>query len=312
MAVDDRDPAARAADALAPESALFADHDIARFGTALYMAARGVAARPWHSTAVCLRTAAAVSRAPSIALERLLGGSPTPEFAPDANDRRFSDPAWQDNPAYFLLLQCYLATGEMTEQLLDAAGLSSMNERKARLALSLIHDALAPTNFLLGNPAALKRAFDTGGVSLLKGARNLLDDVLHNRGRPRQVDTSAFTVGRNLAATPCKVVYRNELMEVLQYEPQTDQVHAARSCAVRRGSTSTTSWTWRPGAASSSGPSDRTAPCSRSATSIRAGRWLMPPWMTIWSAGHERRSTWCARSPVRTRSTLSACASVAP
>ena len=87
-------------------------------------------------------------------------------------------------------------------------------------------DALAPTNFLLTNPAALKRAFETGGASLAAGAGNFLDDLLRNGGRPRQVDTSSFTVGGNLAATPGKVVFRNELMELIQYAPQTPKVRA--------------------------------------------------------------------------------------
>jgi polyhydroxyalkanoate synthase len=87
-------------------------------------------------------------------------------------------------------------------------------------------DAMAPTNFLATNPAALKRAFDTGGMSLVLGARNFADDLANNGGRPRQVDTRPFEVGRNVAATPAKVVYRNDLMELLQYEPQTEQVHA--------------------------------------------------------------------------------------
>ena len=86
-------------------------------------------------------------------------------------------------------------------------------------------DAVAPSNFLFTNPTALKRAFDTAGVSLLKGARNFTADLFQNRGMPSQVDASPFELGRNMAVTPSKVVFRNELMELLQYEPQTDTVH---------------------------------------------------------------------------------------
>ncbi len=74
------------------------------------------------------------------------------------------------------------------------------------------------------NPAAVKRAFETGGASVLAGARNFLDDLAHNGGRPRQADTAGFELGRNLAATPGKVVFRNELMELIQYAPQTGKV----------------------------------------------------------------------------------------
>ena len=94
------------------------------------------------------------------------------------------------------------------------------------MALGLLVDALAPTNFLPTNPAALQRAFDTAGGSLIKGARAFVGDVINNGGKPRQVDTSGFEVGVNVACTPSKVVYRNDLMELLQYEPQTEQVHA--------------------------------------------------------------------------------------
>ncbi len=98
--------------------------------------------------------------------------------------------------------------------------------QKAAMALSLLTDTLSPTNFLPTNPAALQRAFDTAGGSLVKGARNFVDDVRNNGGKPRQVDSSGFEVGVNMACTPSKVVYRNDLMELLQYEPQTEQVHA--------------------------------------------------------------------------------------
>jgi polyhydroxyalkanoate synthase subunit PhaC len=88
----------------------------------------------------------------------------------------------------------------------------------------LLVDAMSPTNFFLTNPTALKRAFDTGGLSMFRGARNMMDDVLHNKGMPRQIDDDAFTVGEDLAITPGKVVFRNDLMEILQYEPRTEAV----------------------------------------------------------------------------------------
>ena len=101
-----------------------------------------------------------------------------------------------------------------------------MADAKARLASDLVLAALAPTNYLATNPAALKRAFDTGGASLVAGARNFLGDLRDNKGMPRQVDTRPFEIGRNLAATPGKVVFRNDLMELIQYAPQTPQVRS--------------------------------------------------------------------------------------
>jgi polyhydroxyalkanoate synthase len=89
-----------------------------------------------------------------------------------------------------------------------------------------VTSTLAPTNTLPGNPAALKRAFDTGGASLARGARNLLDDVRAGRRTPRQVDARPFRLGENLGATPGSVVFRNEVVELIQYSPATEQVRA--------------------------------------------------------------------------------------
>ncbi|MEP6563232.1 MAG: alpha/beta fold hydrolase, partial [Nakamurella sp.] len=121
----------------------------------------------------------------------------------------------------------YLAAGQCARDVLASAAVEPEVAGKAELMLDLLIDLLAPTNFLLTNPAALERAFQTGGDSLVKGAKAALDDLLHNGGKPRQVDASGFEVGRNLACTPGKVVYRNDLIELLQYEPQTEQVHSA-------------------------------------------------------------------------------------
>jgi polyhydroxyalkanoate synthase len=125
-----------------------------------------------------------------------------------------------------LLGQSYLVFRRLAEDLVAAGELDEPTRAKAAFAVSLLADALAPTNLLLTNPAALKRAFETGGRSVFVGARNFLDDLRHNGGRPRQVDTSPFRLGENMAATPSKVVFRNDLIELLQYLPQTDEVHA--------------------------------------------------------------------------------------
>ena len=141
-------------------------------------------------------------------------------------DKRFTDKTWADNPAFYSLRLSYQAFADYVDELVSAAQLEPIQEAKARLTAGLAVDALAPTNYLPTNPAALKRAFETGGASLAKGLRNFVDDLMHNDGRPRQVDTSGFTLGQNLAATPGQVVFRNDLMELIQYAPQTDQVHA--------------------------------------------------------------------------------------
>jgi len=143
----------------------------------------------------------------------------------DPKDKRFADPAWENNPGFWALRQAYLALRQYGLDLVNVSDLDEVDRGKAELAMSVIADALPPTNFAPTNPAVLKRALDTGRRSLVDGLRNFLDDLLHNNGRLRQVDTTPFRVGENLAATPSKVVYRLELIEVLQYLPQTDQVH---------------------------------------------------------------------------------------
>ncbi len=92
--------------------------------------------------------------------------------------------------------------------------------------MSLLTEALAPTNFLAGNPAAIKRAVETGGGSLLHGLQNLLQDIATNGGMPSQVDKSAFQVGENLALSPGAVVFRNEVLELIQYAPAGEQVYS--------------------------------------------------------------------------------------
>ncbi|HXP15048.1 MAG TPA: alpha/beta fold hydrolase, partial [Actinomycetes bacterium] len=140
---------------------------------------------------------------------------------PPARDRRFSDQAWEGNPLFFGLEQGYLLTARLVKELVAAAELEPRWRSKAELATQLLIDAMAPSNFLATNPAALKRAFDTGGLSAARGLNNLLDDLVSNNGKPRQVDSTQFTLGENLAASKGKVVFRNSLMELLQYAPTT-------------------------------------------------------------------------------------------
>jgi polyhydroxyalkanoate synthase subunit PhaC len=221
---DDR--AQDAAFVLAPETGLFADADAAGLYRALGMVFTKALANPAEVSEAWLRYAAAVAQIPAVALSHWIGRPIPPPMALNPRDKRFADPAWSDNPAFYSLRLSYQAFADFMDRLVSAAGLQSSQEAKARLMAGLAVDALAPTNYFLTNPAAIKRAFETSGASVVKGMRNFIDDVLHNDGRPRQVDTSPFTLGENLAATPGQVVFRNELMELLQYAPQTDQVHA--------------------------------------------------------------------------------------
>jgi polyhydroxyalkanoate synthase len=228
--VSEQEPAwqtgAQAMEALAPEMGLLARLDPADFGTSVLAALTRAAGRPAESGRAWLRFGTALAMAGPVAVARWAGAGTPPPVPADEKDRRFADPAWEGNPGYFALRQAYLATRRLGEELLAAGHGDPRTDAKAQLAVGFAFDALAPTNFLPTNPAALKKAFDTGGASVLAGARNFADDLAHNRGRPRQVDTSSFELGRNLAATPGQVVFRNDLMELIQYAPQTGQVHA--------------------------------------------------------------------------------------
>jgi polyhydroxyalkanoate synthase len=150
------------------------------------------------------------------------GGS---ALAPDPKDRRFADPAWKDNAAYRALAQTYLAWGNALYHFIDEAKIDSRNAERARFLVSLLLDALAPTNSLAGNPAALKKFVETGGASLLRGFENFVRDIVRNGGLPAQVDTRSFAVGKTLATTPGAVVLRTEVMELIQYRPTTAEVH---------------------------------------------------------------------------------------
>jgi polyhydroxyalkanoate synthase len=144
---------------------------------------------------------------------------------PKPGDRRFSDAAWTRNPWFFGVQQAYLAWADFAGGLVEASDLEERTKERAAYVADLWLDAVAPTNFLWGNPGAQRRAVETAGASLVAGFQNFLHDVAENGGRPSQVDTSPFKLGKNLAATPGKVVFRNELMELIQYAPQTDTVH---------------------------------------------------------------------------------------
>jgi len=144
---------------------------------------------------------------------------------PVASDRRFADPAFRDHPIYRRLMQSYLAWREALLGLVDEVDLDAKSRARGQFAISLFTEAVAPTNILVGNPAALKRAFETSGASLLRGLRHFVADVVENGGLPAQVDRRAFKLGENLASTTGQVVFRSEVLELIQYSPSTPQVH---------------------------------------------------------------------------------------
>jgi polyhydroxyalkanoate synthase len=147
------------------------------------------------------------------------------DIEPERRDWRFNDDAWEHNAFYKRLGQSYLALCRGAKGIVNDDADWRTRER-AKFAIEIATSALSPTNTLLGNPAALKKAFDTNGKSLFRGVKNFISDVRHNGGMPTMVDSSPFTKGGNIAATPGAVVFRNEVLELLQFAPQTDKVYA--------------------------------------------------------------------------------------
>jgi polyhydroxyalkanoate synthase subunit PhaC len=141
------------------------------------------------------------------------------DLAPDPSDKRFADPAWASNAFYRRLLQAYLVERDALFRLVDEVGLDPKSRERARLALSLVTEATAPTNTLLGNPSALGKAWQTRGQSLAAGLRHFRHDLRHNGGMPSMVDTRPFKVGENIAVTAGEVIHRSELFELIQYAP---------------------------------------------------------------------------------------------
>ena len=200
--------------------------DPVSFLRSLASAGAALVKNPTGTAAANGRMAIGLAAAVRAAAGRAVGSDVAGPVAPAVGDKRFIDPAYVDNPLYFLLAQEYLLSGQLVNELLDAAELGPTQDIKARFAAKFILDAMAPTNTLAGNPAALREAFDTGGKSLVRGMKNLLNDVRNNGGWPSQVDSTGFEVGVNMAATPGAVVYRSDLIELIQYEPQVKTVHS--------------------------------------------------------------------------------------
>ncbi|MFJ4372816.1 class II poly(R)-hydroxyalkanoic acid synthase [Pseudomonas japonica] len=143
---------------------------------------------------------------------------------PEGDDRRFNDPAWSQNPLYRRYLQTYLAWRKELHDWIGNSSLSDTDISRAHFVINLMTEAMAPTN-TAANPAAVKRFFETGGKSLLDGLSNLAKDLVNNGGMPSQVNMDAFEVGKNLGTSEGAVVYRNDVLELIQYSPITEQVH---------------------------------------------------------------------------------------
>jgi hypothetical protein len=148
----------------------------------------------------------------------------TSALAPSPQDRRFADPAWAENPILRRLVRAYLATEQTAERLVADAGLCWSDEQRVRFLVDNVVEALSPSNMPVVNPASAKAVIDTAGLSLVRGGSSLVRDLASAPRVPQMVDPASFQVGRNIAMTPGAVVLRTDLLELIQYRPQTEQV----------------------------------------------------------------------------------------
>jgi len=158
----------------------------------------------------------------------MMTGQAAPADGP--RDKRFTDPEWRSNPAFSMLRETYLATSDFITGLIDKAeGVDEQAKRKAAFFVKQAVDAASPSNFLMTNPAALRAVLETKGESLKKGLENFAHDMKRGHGNLAisQTDISAFQVGVNVATAPGKVVFRNDIFELIQYAPSTETVRKA-------------------------------------------------------------------------------------
>jgi polyhydroxyalkanoate synthase len=166
--------------------------------------------RLWHHTAL-----------------RMLGRDSKPVIEPARDDRRFRDSAWQENQVFDFIKQSYLLTARWLQRnVRDVEGLDDKTAKKVDFYTRQFVDAMAPSNFVMTNPEVLRATFEQNGENLVRGLENMLEDLERGNGRLdiRMTDLDAFTVGKNIAVTPGKVVWRNDLMELIQYAPTTPEV----------------------------------------------------------------------------------------
>jgi polyhydroxyalkanoate synthase len=191
--------------------------------------ARAFVARPDKLVAANLDLLQAHARLAQTTFRRLRGEDVAPLAAPAPGDRRFADADWQQNPLLELLKQSYLVTARWAGEVVDdAEDLDTATRRKARFYVDQIANALSPTNIPITNPQVMRTALASSGASLADGLARLAADIAAADGELSvpQTDVTAFELGRDLATTPGKVVFQNDLMQLIQYAPTTDTVAA--------------------------------------------------------------------------------------
>jgi polyhydroxyalkanoate synthase subunit PhaC len=161
------------------------------------------------------------------AMRRMAGEEAMPAIAPSPRDKRFADPEWKSNQFFDFVMQLYLLTTQWAQDLVhNAEGLDPHTRKKAEFYVHQITNALAPSNFVLTNPEVLRETLSSSGDNLVRGMKMLAEDIEAGKGtlRIRQSDPANLEVGVNMAMTPGKVIFQNDLMQLIQYEPTTEKV----------------------------------------------------------------------------------------
>ncbi len=171
----------------------------------------------WHNMAILWENTA----------RRMMGGEAAPIVTPSPGDRRFRDSDWQENEIFDFIKQSYLLTANwLQETVANVEGVTPEERKRAAFYTKQFADAIAPTNFVLTNPEVLRTTLQSNGENLVKGLNNLLEDLERGKGQLSiRQSADAFVVGENIATAPGKVVFRNELFELLQFDPMTDEVY---------------------------------------------------------------------------------------
>jgi polyhydroxyalkanoate synthase len=159
---------------------------------------------------------------------RVAGGDAEPVVTPAKGDKRFNDPDWSDNPMFDVMKQSYLLTSNWLNGLVsEVQDVDPLAKRRVEFFTKMLTDAFSPSNFLISNPQALREIASTQGASLLKGMENFAADLERGGGQLSisQTDSTPFKVGENIATAPGKVVFQNELIQLLQFDPATPQQH---------------------------------------------------------------------------------------
>src|SRR5215471_7818510 len=161
------------------------------------------------------------------AMRRMAGEEAMPAISPSPRDKRFADPEWKSNQFFDFMMQLYLLTTQWAHDLVrNAQGLDPHTRRKAEFYVQQVTNALSPSNFVLTNPEVLRETLASKGDNLVRGMKMLAEDIESGRGtlRIRQSDPDNLQVGVNMATTPGKVIYQNDLMQLIQYSPSTETV----------------------------------------------------------------------------------------